>query len=78
MDLDYGIVVEHQGKLYYGADALTCLANRDAQSFKLKLLYLPFRLRWLSRCLYPVLVRIRWLLLWLRETPFINNLPKKG
>jgi len=76
-DLDYGIVIEHQGKLYYGADALTYLANRNHKNLKLKLVYLPFRYRWLSGLIYPLLVRVRRTLLWLRQKPLINNLPPR-
>jgi len=73
-DLDYGIVIEHQGKLYYGADALTCLANRNHDSLKLMLVYLPFKYRWLSSLIYPLLVCVRRTLLWVRRKPLINNL----
>ena len=76
-DLDYGIVIEHQGKLYYGADALTCLAKRKHKSLKLMLVYLPFRYHWLSALIYPVLVKVRRMLLWFRKTPLINNLPPR-
>ena len=74
MDLDYGIVVEHGGVLYYGADALTYLATMEHRSLTLKLLYLPFRSQLFSRWFYPVLVRVRWFFLWLERKSFIHNL----
>jgi predicted DCC family thiol-disulfide oxidoreductase YuxK len=78
MDLDYGIVVEHQGVLHYGADAATCLAKRNHKSWQAKLLYWPFRFRWLSSLIYPVLVHIRRLLLWLGRKGLINNLRSRS
>jgi predicted DCC family thiol-disulfide oxidoreductase YuxK len=77
MDLDYGIVVEHAGKLYYGPDALTYLAGRQRSS-GWSLIYLPFRSRAAAHILYPFLVRLRWLLLWLTRKSFIRNLPNSS
>ncbi len=78
MDLDYGIVVEHQGQLHYAAAALTLLANRKHKSFRLWLLYLPFRLRLISHLLYPLMVRVRWILLRARKKSPIFNIAPKG
>jgi predicted DCC family thiol-disulfide oxidoreductase YuxK len=78
MDLDYGIVVESEGRLYFGAEALHYLANRPPKSLKTTLLYLVFRSRRLTRVLYPLLVRMRWTLLWMTRTSSIRNLSSKG
>lgn len=58
VQLDYGIVVEHRGKLYYGPDALIYLARRRGRGFMSTLFYLTFRSRWSANIVYPVLVRV--------------------
>ena len=78
MDLDFGIVVEHGGTLYYGPDALFYLASRPGRGLMSRLFYLPFRARWSARILYPVLVNVRRALLWLKGTPLIRNIPRSG
>jgi predicted DCC family thiol-disulfide oxidoreductase YuxK len=75
MDLDYGIVVKHQGALHYGPDALIMLARRTPRNRFGALLYLPFRSRLLAKGLYPIFVRLCWLLLRLQHKSLIRNLP---
>jgi predicted DCC family thiol-disulfide oxidoreductase YuxK len=74
MDLDYGIVVEDAGRLYYGPEAIHHLAHRPHSTLFLTLIYFPFRSLETSRLLYPVLVQIRRVLLKTLRKPLINNL----
>lgn len=77
LDLDVGIVVAQQGKLYYGAQAvhfLAKLAHTGKKPAWLRVLYLPFKSRRLAALLYPLLVKIRRLLLWVQGKELIGNL----
>jgi len=74
MDLDYGIVVESQGHLYYGVDALSYLAAASQKNLKTTLLYLPFRFHRLTCWMYPILVWVRWMILRLKRRSLIRNL----
>jgi len=77
LDLDYGIVVACGETLLYGADAVHFLARKPQQSTLLTVLSLPFRLKILSRILYPPLVCLRWGLLLVSRRGFINNLQSR-
>jgi predicted DCC family thiol-disulfide oxidoreductase YuxK len=77
MDLDYGIVVEDAGRLYYGPEAIHHLAHRPHSTLLLNLIYLPFRSLETSRLLYPFLVQIRRALLTMKRKPPIHNLREK-
>lgn len=74
LDLDYGIVVACGETLLYGADAVRFLARKPRKSAVLTLLSLPFRLKILAHILYPPLVCLRWILLFVSRRGFINNL----
>lgn len=74
LDLDYGIVVACGEKLLYGADAVHFLARKSQKSTLLTLFSLPFRSKILCHILYPPLVCLRWVLLFVSRRGFINNL----
>jgi predicted DCC family thiol-disulfide oxidoreductase YuxK len=63
-DLDQGMVVKCQGRIYHGADAMHILAILGAEdTFFNRVNKFVFRHRRLAKNLYPVLVRGRHLLL---------------
>lgn len=55
LDLDEGMVVVHQGKLYHGADALNIMARMAPQQGFGRLNRLLFANRTIARLTYPVL-----------------------
>ena len=77
LDIDAGMVLEVDGALYYGADAIHALAARDGAAGTFNRLN-----RWLfgsqrrARLLYPVLRSARNLLLKLLRRTRINNLQR--
>ncbi len=75
LDIDQGMVVQTQGRLYYGADAiheLSLLADRSTIFNRLS--YWAFRWNWAARLIYPVLRFLRNLLLKVLGRTKINNL----
>ena len=64
LDLDEGMAVKFQGRLYHGAAAMNMLAilGSDGGVFN-RLNRVLFRHPRLARILYPILVRGRWLVL---------------
>lgn len=79
LDIDEGMVLKVDDKLYSGSDALHELALRSSKrgSFN-RLAFALFRSRTVSRILYPVLKACRNLLLRVLRRSRINNLGKEG
>ena len=79
LDIDQGMVVKMDGKIYYGSDAIHALALISSRSGVFnKLSYYTFRSRTLSHVLYPALRACRNLLLKVLRKTKINNLEVKG
>ncbi len=75
LDIDQGMVVKLNDRIYYGPDAIHVLALLSSRSgFFNRLNYWMFRSRHVSRVLYPVLRNCRNLLLKLLRKTKINNL----
>lgn len=78
-DLDQGMVVCFKDQTYFGADAINFLAKVNPLSdFPNRFFYLLFRSKKMSSVLYPALRAGRNFLLWLMNTPQINNLKKES
>lgn len=74
LDLDEGMVVVHQGRIYHGADALNLLARlAPNQGFGNRLNKLLFSSRAMSRVSYPLLRSGRNALLRLLRRPKISQ-----
>jgi hypothetical protein len=79
LDLDDGMVLVHQGKLYHGADALHMMARLSPRrGVYNRINRLMFGSRTLSRLSYPLLRAGRNTLLRLRGQGKIRNLDTKG
>lgn len=79
LDIDQGMVLELDGKLYYGSDAIHALALLSSRSDLFNWLgYHMFRSRTSARLLYPVLRTCRNLLLKAMGRTKINNLRIAG
>ena len=79
LDIDEGMVVRVDGRIYYGADAIHELAKRSNNKGILnRLASLVFRSHALSRFLYPILKGMRNLLLRILGKTRINNLEIEG
>jgi len=79
LDLNEGMVVKWDGKLYYGADCMHILAllGSDSSAFNRLNRWLFSRER-LARALYPILVRGRKLTLRVLGRSAIENLQSQG
>ena len=79
LDLDDGMVLVHQGRLYHGADALHMMARlAPKRGFYNRLNKLLFGSRTVSRLSYPILRAGRNTLLRIRRQGKIRNLDSKG
>jgi predicted DCC family thiol-disulfide oxidoreductase YuxK len=79
LDIDQGMVVKMDGRIYYGSDAIHALALVSSRSgFFNKLSHYAFRSRKLSHLLYPPLRACRNLLLKILRKTKINNLRIEG
>lgn len=79
LDIDEGMVVEIDGKLFYGADAIFELARAgDSRHWFARVTAWLFRYRWMARITYPVFKALRNLLLKLLGRERINNLQQPG
>lgn len=79
LDIDQGMVLEQQGVLYYGSEAIHRLALLSGRGDPFnRLTHLVFRSRRRSRALYPLLRMLRNLLLKLLGRRKINNLGIPG
>ncbi len=79
LDIDQGMVLEADGRLHYGSDAIHALALLSSRSDLFnRLSYYTFRSKTLSRLLYPVLRTGRNLLLKAMGKTKINNLGIEG
>lgn len=75
LDIDEGMVVKRDGRIYYGADAIHELARMSSrQGFINRVAHLAFRSAGRSNFLYPILKALRNLLLKLLGRSRINNL----
>ena len=78
LDIDQGMVLKMEGKIYYGADAIHALALISSRSGLFnRLNYWLFKSKRASRILYPALRCGRNLLLKLLGKTKINNLGRK-
>ena len=79
LDIDEGMVVRHDDRMYYGADAIHELAKLSAKKGIVnRLSRLGFGPAWLARLLYPLFKGLRNLLLKLLGRGRINNLGVEG
>ena len=79
LDIDQGMVVKMDGKIYYGSDAISALALISSRSgFFNRLSHYAFRSRTMAHLLYPPLRVCRNLLLKILGKTKINNLRVKG
>lgn len=79
LDIDEGMVLKVDDRLYYGADAISELARRSSRTGLFnRLTSLLFRSPSVARVLYPVLKAMRNLLLKLLGRTRINNLKLPG
>ena len=79
LDIDQGMVLKMNDRLYYGADAIHALSLLSTRSGALnRLAFWMFRSRRISRVLYPVCRLFRNLLLKAMGVTKINNLQKDG
>lgn len=77
LDIDQGMVVKMNGKIYYGADAIHILSLLSSRSgFFNKMNYWIFKSERASSILYPILRDIRNIALKILGIPFIKNLEK--
>lgn len=78
LDIDQGMVVKFEDRIYYGSDAIYILSLFSSRSDLFnRLNFLIFRSQRVSAILYPFLKTCRNFALWLLNIPKINNL-KKG
>lgn len=76
-NLDQGMIVQFQNKVYFGAEAVNFLAKVNGRSNFLNRIYFSlFRSKTVSSTLYPALRAFRNFLLWVLNVPKINNLKK--
>ncbi|MCZ6762245.1 MAG: DCC1-like thiol-disulfide oxidoreductase family protein [Gammaproteobacteria bacterium] len=75
LDIDQGMVLKFQGRVYYGSEAMHVLSLLSTRSgiFN-RINFWVFRSRWLSRVLYPIFRTFRNLFLKARRVSKINNL----
>lgn len=79
LDIDQGMVLEQEGVLYYGSDAIHRVAMlSDRRGLFNRLNHLVFRSRRRARAFYPVLRFFRNLLLKLLGRTKVNNLGIPG
>jgi predicted DCC family thiol-disulfide oxidoreductase YuxK len=79
LDIDQGMVVKIDGKIYYGGDAIHALALISNRSgFFNKISHYAFRSKGMARLLYPLLKSCRNLLLKILGKTKINNLRVEG
>jgi len=79
LDIDQGMVLKMDNKLYYGSDAIHALALISSRSDILnRLNYWLFKSKTLSRIFYPVLRLFRNILLKILGKTKINNLNQAG
>ena len=79
LDIDQGMVVKMDGKIYYGSEAISALARVSSRSgFFNRLSHYAFRSRTMAHLLYPPLRAGRNLLLKILGKTKINNLRVKG
>ena len=75
LDIDQGMVLKFQDRVYYGSEAMHVLSLLSTRSgiFN-RINFWIFRSRWLSRILYPIFRTFRNLFLKARGATKINNL----
>ena len=79
LDIDQGMVVKKDGRLYYGSDAINILARMSSRAdFFNELTHLTFRSRPVAHVLYPVSRAFRNLFLKTLRKTKINNLGVAG
>ena len=75
LDIDQGMVLKLEGRIYYGADAIHMLSLIGTRSgFFNRINYWIFRSKNISRVLYPIFKALRNLLLKILRVTKINNL----
>lgn len=79
LDIDEGMVVRVEGRIFYGADAIHELAKRSNNKGVLnRFASFAFRSRGVARFFYPILKAMRNLLLKILGRTRINNLDVPG
>jgi hypothetical protein len=79
LDIDQGMVVKKDGRLYYGSDAIHALALMSSRKGVFnRLSYWTFRSRGAAHILYPMLRACRNFALKLMRKTKINNLRAAG
>lgn len=79
LDIDEGMVVRIDRRIFYGADAIHELALRsDRKGFLNRFASFVFRSRTMARVFYPILKAMRNLLLKILGKTRINNLEQPG
>ena len=79
LDIDQGMVVKQEGKLYYGAEAIHRIANLGTRTgWFNRMNRILFKSWWMARILYPVSRSVRNLFLKLLRKNKINNLHKSN
>ncbi len=74
LDIDQGAIVFYQGRFCFGDEAICLIANHsDAKGFVGWLNRNILRHRQLAKVVYPLFVRLRRLLLWLKGKPLIGE-----
>ena len=75
LDIDQGMVLKFQDRVYYGSEAMHVLSLLSTRSgFFNRINFWIFRSRWLSQVLYPIFQFFRNLFLKARGATKINNL----
>lgn len=79
LDIDQGVILEKEGVLYQGSEAIRQLAlTCERRSLYGKLFYFVFRSQVISKLSYPFLKALRRTFLFLRGVPLIREQAAKG
>lgn len=78
-DIDEGVILEREGVMYQGSEAIRQLAlTCERRSLYGKLFHLAFRSRFFSKHSYPLLKALRRIFLFLRGVPLIHEQEAKN
>ena len=79
LDIDQGMVLKSDGRIYYGAEAIHALSLISSRGSLFNVLnYYTFRLPFVAKMLYPLLRAARNLLLKVMRRTKVNNLQIPG
>ena len=79
LNIDQGMIVKIQDKIYYGSDAIHVLASLSTRSdFFNRTMFFIFKSKRVSSFFYPTLKFFRNAVLWLLRIPLINNLDQNN